>query len=125
MIGLKIDNNSNEPIYRQLYHQLSRKILKGELEGDFNLPPIRTSAKELRVSIITVKKAWEDLERDGFIYTITGKGCFVKDFTLKEREELIKQRIMDQLKRDLQYYQGLEIERDDLIKMITELYPEL
>lgn len=125
MIDLKIDNNSNDPIYRQLYHQLSRKILKGELKGDFNLPPIRTAAKELRVSIITVKKAWEDLERDGFIYTITGKGCFVRDFTIDEREAQIERRVLDQLKRDLKFYKGLGVDRDNLINKIGVLYPEL
>lgn len=125
MINLKIDNNSNDPIYRQLYHQLSRKILKGELKGDFNLPPIRTAAKELRVSIITVKKAWEDLERDGFIYTITGKGCFVRDFTTPQREELIEKRVLDQLETDLKFYKSLGISEDNLINMIKELYQDL
>lgn len=122
MIDLKIDNNSNDPIYRQLYHQLSRKILKGELKGDFNLPPIRTAAKELRVSIITVKKAWEDLERNGFIYTITGKGCFVQNFTEEDRLAKISDLITDQLRTDLLFYKSFDIPREHLLELINKLY---
>ena len=94
MIGISISNTSEEPIYRQLFEQISSKILNGTLKSGFNLPPIRTAAKELRISIITVKKAWEELERAGLIYSVVGKGCFVRDLPEKElkkkREEVME-----------------------------------
>ena len=62
-----ISNTSDKPIYQQIYEQISAQIIKGELESNFWLPSIRTIAKELRISVITVKKAWEELERMGFI----------------------------------------------------------
>jgi len=74
---LVVSESAEIPIYRQVYEQISGQILRGELPRDFVLPGIRTIAKELRISVITIKRAWEELERDGFIYTLAGKGCFV------------------------------------------------
>ncbi len=73
-----ISNSSGVPLYEQIEEQIKNQIMAGDLiEGDA-LPSIRILAKELKISIITTKRAYEDLERDGFIYTITGKGSFVK-----------------------------------------------
>lgn len=73
-----ISNNSGVPLYEQIEEQIKTQIMTGDLiEGDA-LPSMRILAKELKISIITTKRAYEDLERDGFIYTITGKGSFVK-----------------------------------------------
>ena len=81
MTGINISNTSDKPIYQQLFEQISSMILNGELKSDFNLPSIRTAAKELRISVITVKKAWEELERSGLIYPVAGKGCFIADIS--------------------------------------------
>ena len=88
-MNVTISNKSEKPIYEQLYEQISAQILKGELVSGYCLPPIRQAALELGVSVITVKKAWEGLERSGLIYTVTGKGCFV-GVTLDEIIELLK-----------------------------------
>lgn len=73
-----ISNSSGVPLYEQIEEQIKNQIMAGDLiEGDA-LPSMRILAKELKISIITTKRAYEDLERDGFIYTITGKGSFVK-----------------------------------------------
>lgn len=74
---LMIRNNTAAPIYQQIYQQIKEQIINGTLEEDTMLPSIRSLAKELRISIITTKRAYEELERDGFVYTIAGKGVFV------------------------------------------------
>ena len=67
---LMIRNNTAAPIYQQIYQQIKEQIINGTLEEDTMLPSIRSLAKELRISIITTKRAYEELERDGFVYTI-------------------------------------------------------
>ena len=72
-----ISNASGLPIYEQITTQIKRKILSGELAAGEALPSIRALAKDLRISVITTKRAYEELERDGLIYTLAGKGSFV------------------------------------------------
>ncbi|MBQ4550742.1 MAG: GntR family transcriptional regulator [Oscillospiraceae bacterium] len=87
-----IDNKSGAPIYDQIFTQIKGHILSGELKPDEALPSIRALAKDLRISVITTKRAYEELERSGFVYTIPGKGSFVcaKNNELM-REEHLKQ----------------------------------
>ena len=72
-----IDNKSGEPIYAQICSQIKQQILSGALTADAALPSMRNLAKDLRISVITTKRAYEELEREGFLYTLPGKGCFV------------------------------------------------
>ena len=72
-----IDNKSGTPIYDQIYTQIKNQILSGELEPDSALPSIRALAKDLRISFITTKRAYEELEKEGFLYTVPAKGCYV------------------------------------------------
>ena len=72
-----IDNRSGTPIYDQIYTQIRRQIVGGELKENEVLPSIRGLAKDLRISFITTKRAYEELEKEGFLYTVPGKGCFV------------------------------------------------
>ena len=74
-----ISNSSGRPIYDQISEQIKEKILTGQLEEGEALPSMRLLAKELRISVITTKRAYEELERDGFIVTMTGKGSFVAE----------------------------------------------
>lgn len=87
-----LSNSSDEPIYRQIVSQMKSHIMSGELAEGEALPSIRMLAQQLRISTITTKRAYEELERDGFIETVGGKGCFVKsqnkDFL---REEIVRQ----------------------------------
>ena len=89
---LVISNASNLPIYEQIVEGIKRHISSGELrEGDM-LPSIRALAKDLRISVITTKRAYEELEREGFIYTVAGKGCFVAARSREwMREDLLRQ----------------------------------
>mgnify|MGYP002513672916 CR=1 FL=1 len=76
-MNIIISNSSGRPIYEQITSQLKQLILTGELNPHDMLPSMRLLAKELRISVITTKRAYEDLEKDGFIYTVVGKGSFV------------------------------------------------
>ena len=76
-MNILIDNKSGEPIYNQIYSQIKNQIISGELKEDEMLPSIRGLAKDLRISFITTKRAYEELEKEGFIYTLPAKGCYV------------------------------------------------
>ena len=77
-MDLKIQNALNIPIYDQIYSQIRDQIISGKLHEDELLPSIRTLAKDNRISVITTKRAYDELESDGYIYTVAGRGCFVK-----------------------------------------------
>ena len=87
-----LSNSSGEPIYRQIVTQIKAQITSGALSAGDALPSMRLLAQQLRISVITTKRAYEELEREGFIENFTGRGCFVKaqnpDFL---REEIIRQ----------------------------------
>lgn len=91
-MNILIDNKSGAPIYDQIYSQIKSQIISSELKEDEMLPSIRGLAKDLRISFITTKRAYEELEKDGFIYTVQGKGCFVapKNVELLREENLKK-----------------------------------
>ena len=76
-MNIIISNSSGQPIYEQIISQIKAMIISGELKEGDALPSMRLLAKELRISVITTKRAYEELERDGFIVSITGKGSFV------------------------------------------------
>ena len=121
-MNINISNTSDKPIYIQLFEQISTQILKGELESGFALPSIRTAAKELRVSVITVKKAWEELERQGFIYTMAGKGCFVAELSEQEREKKRNEIIEKKMKKDIAYYKSMDLGLSDVIERFKRFY---
>ncbi len=87
-----IDNRSNAPIYDQIYTQIKNQIIGGQLQAHEMLPSIRGLAKDLRISFVTTKRAYDELEKDGFLYTVQGKGCFVapKNVELLREENLKK-----------------------------------
>ena len=88
---LYIDNRSGAPIYDQIYSQIKDAILSGQVTEGEALPSIRALAKDLRISVITTKRASDELESEGFIYTLPGKGCFVAERSTELlREENLK-----------------------------------
>ena len=94
-----IRNAGDVPIYEQIVRQIKSQILRGELgEGDA-LPSMRLLAKELRISVITTKRAYEELEREGFINTVPGKGCFVAPRNLELAREDTLRRVEEHLSR--------------------------
>ncbi len=89
-MNILLDNKGGTPIYDQIYSQIKSQIIGGALREDEALPSIRNLAKDLRVSVITTKRAYDELEREGFIYTVAGKGCFIapKNTELLREENL-------------------------------------
>ena len=97
-----IDNKSGSPIYQQIVDQLKSQILSGQLAEDEALPSIRNLAKDLHISVVTTKRAYDELEKEGFLYTIAAKGCFVAPKNVELlREENLKtmEQHIDQLVR--------------------------
>jgi len=89
-LHILIDNKNSAPIYEQICDQLKAQIISGALGEDEPLPSIRSLAKDLRISVITTKRAYDELEREGFLYTVAGKGSFVapKNVELLREENL-------------------------------------
>ncbi len=91
-MNIIITNSAQSPIYEQIYEQIKALIVSGALKEGDALPSMRMLAKELRISVITTKRAYEELERDGFIESVTGKGSFVKGTNTELfKEEQLKQ----------------------------------
>ena len=118
-MNIFIDNKSGEPIYNQIYSQIKNQIISGEIIEDEMLPSIRGLAKDLRISFITTKRAYEELEKEGFIYTLPAKGCYVapKNVELLREENLKK--IEEYIEKIEKLAASCNLSRDDIIDMIT------
>ncbi|WP_130806040.1 GntR family transcriptional regulator [Senegalia massiliensis] len=94
-----VSNSSNDPIYEQISSQIKSMIIKGELEVGEGLPSIRGLAKDLQISVITTKRAYEELEKEGFIETIQGKGSFVamqnKELMKEKKLKIIEEKLVE------------------------------
>lgn len=92
-----ISNNADKPIYEQITSQIKAMIMNGELQAGDTIPSVRTLAKSLHVSVITVRKAYEELQRDGFIETAVGRGSFVsaqnKEFYKEQQQRLAEEHL--------------------------------
>ena len=118
-VTIFIDNKNGEPIYNQIYSQIKNQILSGELKADEMLPSIRGLAKDLRISFITTQRAYEELEKEGFIYTLPAKGCYVapKNVELLREENLKK--IEEHIEQITKLAASCKLNKDDIIEMIT------
>lgn len=123
-MNISISNSSGKPIYSQISEQIKSAIISGALEEDEMLPSIRLLAKELRISVITTKRAYEDLERDGFITSVPGKGSFVarKNLAIIREEQLKK--IEELLRAASDLAAGCNISLDELFEMLTLNFKE-
>ena len=124
-MNIIISNSSGRPIYEQITSQLKQLILTGERKPHDVLPSMRLLAKELRISVITTKRAYENLEKDGFIYTLVGKGSFVAD-TDREllREEHLKQ-VEDHLEMAVRKARQAGITREEILEILDMLFEEV
>ncbi|HNZ99550.1 GntR family transcriptional regulator [Ruminococcus sp.] len=117
-----ISNSSGEPIYQQISSQIKALILNGKLKAGDALPSMRTLAQQLRISVITTKRAYEDLERDGFIESYTGKGSFVKG----QNTELLREEYLRQTEALLTQVcdkaRQCELSLDELKEMLELIY---
>ena len=118
-----IDNKCSLPIYDQIYSQIKAQIISGELQEHEALPSIRNLAKDLRISVITTKRAYDELENEGFIYTLPGKGCFVAERSteLLREENLRKiESHMQEIRRLANACRLTEQELDDMWRLQKE-----
>ena len=117
-----LSNSSGEPIYRQIVTQIKAQITSGTLTAGDALPSMRLLAQQLRISVITTKRAYEELERDGFIENFTGRGCFVKAQN-KEflREEIIRQ-TEEQLSKACEIARQGGLTLDELHELLDLMY---
>lgn len=117
-LNILIDNKSGIPIYDQIYSQIKIQIISGSLKEDEMLPSIRGLAKDLRISFITTKRAYEELEKEGFIYTLPGKGCYVapKNVELLREENLKK--IEEYLDEIVRLAASCNLSKQDILEMV-------
>ena len=121
---LIIRNSAYRPIYGQIASQIKDQIISGALQPGQALPSIRALAKELKISVITTKRAYDELEAAGFLYTVAGKGCFVaeKDLGLIRAQQLRELKEHLSAARDLAKSCG--VSREELTQMLSILLEE-
>lgn len=119
-----ISNSSQKPIYEQITAQIKSMILSGVLREGDALPSMRLLARELRISVITTKRAYEDLERDGFIETITGKGSFVAGRNVELIREEQLRRAEEFLQNAVNVARSSGIALDELTEILKLIYTE-
>ena len=122
MIGIAISNTSDVPIYQQIYDQIAAGIIRGDIRGDEALPSIRTLSSELGVSVITVKRTFEELERSGYIVSVPGKGCYVLPLTHSELMDMRNEMAANYLGKNMGLYKSLGITKEELKKIVDEQY---
>lgn len=121
-MNIIISNSSPDPIYEQISKQLRQLILNGGLKGGDQLPSIRSLAKELQISVITTKRAYEELEKEGYIETVAGKGTYVS----VQNNELIREQRLRLLENKAEEIVNeskfLQLSLEELQQMIAFLY---
>ena len=118
MMNIQINNSSDDPMYLQIKNQIKVQIISGDLKVGEQLPSIRFLAKELRISMLTAKRAYDELELDGFINSVQGKGNFVA----AQNKELIREEYLKKIEEKLQEIVELSeiarITNDELVQML-------
>ena len=121
-MNINISNSSGQPIYEQIVQQIKSLIILGKLNEGDPLPSMRLLAKELRISVITTKRAYEELEREGFIVSITGKGSFVAEKNQEFIREAHLKKIEEKFEEILDDAKLCGIELDELMEILRLQY---
>ena len=124
-VDIIISNSSGKPIYEQIADQVKEQIMAGALAAGDALPSMRLLAKELRISVITTKRAYEELERDGFLENVPGKGCFVAPQNRELLREAQLRRVEEKLTQAIEEARRGSVSLEELKEMLTELYQEV
>ena len=119
-----IDNKSGAPIYDQIFTQIKGHIMSGELTTDEPLPSIRALAKDLRISVITTKRAYDELERAGFVYTVPGKGSFVAAKNTELLREEHSKKIEEHMTAIQTLAKGIALSREEVQQMWDLMWEE-
>ena len=117
-----ISGNSDLPIYLQIVNQIKDQILSGQVEENQKLPSMRALAKDLGISFITTKKSYEELEKQGLINTVPGKGCFVSHFNKELVYEAKMREIEELLERAIDLSNMIGLNKEELILTLESLY---
>lgn len=123
-MNIFINTKNGVPIYEQIYIQIKMNIINGTFNENEALPSIRNLAKDLQISVITTKKAYEKLEHNGLIYTVTGKGCFVS----QQKGETLKEENLEKIKKNLRSVVSLakanKLDKNTFIEILNYLWEE-
>lgn len=119
-----LNYNSGQPMYEQIKEHIKQDIFSGKLKHDDILPSVRQLAKDLNVSMITSKRAYLELEYDGFIYTISGKGTFVKAADILKIIMNRNEILLSEFRQKTAEIKKAGIEKDKAIEIITKIYKE-
>ena len=117
-VYILIDNKSGSPIYDQIYSQIKSQIISGAMQENEMLPSIRGLAKDLRISFITTKRAYDELEKEGFLYTVQGKGCYVAPKNVELIREENQKKIEEHIEQIVQLAASCNLSREELLAMI-------
>ncbi len=123
-MNIIISNANNQPIYEQIYVQIRSLIISGKLKGGDLLPSIRNLAKDLRISVITTKRAYDELEKDGYIYSVAGKGSYVAEKNTEILREAHLKEIEEHMKSIMQLASGCNLKTGDIIEMFKIISEE-
>lgn len=121
-MNIIISNTSDLPIYMQIVNHIKENILSGTLEEGKALPSIRALAKDLGISFITTKRAYEELEKLGLINTVPGKGCYVSSFNKELVYEAKMREIEEKLEESINLSKIMGLSKSELIKILESLY---
>ncbi|MDO5784354.1 MAG: GntR family transcriptional regulator [Eubacteriales bacterium] len=121
-MAIILSNASGKPIYEQIAEQIKASIITGELEAGQQMPSIRTLAKDLRVSVITTKRAYEELERDGFVETVQGRGTYVANSNREVIREEQLRRAEEKLLEAVEIAKAAGIQENELMESLHELF---
>ena len=123
-MDIVIRNTGEVPIYDQITRQVKSLILTGALKEGEALPSMRALARDLRISVITTKRAYEELEREGFISTVPGKGCFVCPWDLELAREAARRQVEEFLQKAVEAAKAGGVTRDEVAAALDILYEE-
>ena len=123
-MNIIISNSSGQPIYEQIVLQIKNLIISGSLKEGDALPSMRLLAKELRISVITTKRAYEELEREGFIVSYTGKGSYVASQNIEMLKEQKYREIEDYLRKTSETAKSCDVSLEELTQMLQMIYKD-
>ena len=124
-MNINISNTSTIPLYEQIVTQIKSQILNGSLQSGGGLPSIRNLAKELKVSIITTKRAYEELEKEGFIQTVVGKGTFVSNQNKERLKEITLYNLENKLEEIIKQAKSAGITLEEGLEIFKSIYEEV
>jgi GntR family transcriptional regulator len=119
-MDIVLSQRTDKPIYTQIYEQIANQIMNGKLSAGEKLPPIRTVSMNLRISVIPVKQAWEQLEREGFISTAAGRGTFVSELAHHEISDKRTNAARELLTKDLAACREMGLSLQEVMEIIKE-----